>query len=98
MTQRLLLTMVLVSGYQSVIRSWRISERGPSGRLPIIYAMIHCLSLDETTSIDVTVVLTFAFPENETEISFFNRELYEQFKRNPEVGPSVALPYLVTHR
>ena len=24
--------------------------------------------------------------ENETEISFFNRELYEEFKKNPEVG------------
>ena len=24
--------------------------------------------------------------ENETEVSFFNRELYEQFKHNPTVG------------
>ena len=31
--------------------------------------------------------------ENETEVSFFNRELYEQFKRNPTVGhlPNVSL-------
>lgn len=25
--------------------------------------------------------------ENETEISFFNRELYEAFKKDPEVSP-----------
>jgi hypothetical protein len=25
-------------------------------------------------------------PENETEISFFNRQLYEQFKTKPEVN------------
>lgn len=24
--------------------------------------------------------------ENETEVSFFNRDLYEQFKLHPEVG------------
>jgi hypothetical protein len=28
----------------------------------------------------------FFVAENETEVSFFNRELYEAFKANPEVG------------
>ena len=30
--------------------------------------------------------MTLAFLENETEVSFFSRQLYEQFKVNPEVG------------
>ena len=32
------------------------------------------------------MTLSFAFLENETEVSFFSRQLYEQFKVNPEVG------------
>lgn len=30
--------------------------------------------------------LTCILTENETEVSFFNREMYEQFKLHPEVG------------
>jgi hypothetical protein len=42
--------------------------------------------------------LTIRILENETEVSFFNRELYEAFKINPEVRlflPSLAISSLV---
>ena len=32
--------------------------------------------------------------ENETEISLFNRELYETFKANPEVSSTPASPFM----
>jgi len=33
---------------------------------------------------DDSAILSSLGFENETEVSFFNRELYEAFKRNPE--------------
>ena len=34
--------------------------------------------------------------ENETEVSFFNRDLYEKFKLNPEVRFTVSVRHLAT--
>ena len=35
--------------------------------------------------------------ENETEVSFFNRDLYENFKLNPQVLPSSITVFWVFH-
>lgn len=43
-----------------------------------IPALVCALSLDRRLAIDIVA-------ENEIEVSFFNRQLYEEFKKNPEV-------------
>jgi len=43
------------------------------------------LDHDEWILADKSATLAFAGIEDETELSFFNREEYEEFKKNPEV-------------
>ena len=38
------------------------------------------------TNLNFTQIYAWITEENETEVSFFNRQLYEQFKLNPQVS------------
>ncbi|PBK96536.1 hypothetical protein ARMGADRAFT_923529 [Armillaria gallica] len=57
--------------------------------------LIINLDHDEWLFNDDTKILADVGFENETEVSFFSRELYEQFKQNPQVRTNRSLTMLM---